>query len=174
MNHHEPNRVEHRAERTYTVPASPEDVWAVIATAEGISSWMLPTRLDPRVGGEIAPELGDSVLRGVVTDYNPNERFAYEEPWPIGDRVEDVAPDMVQWFGTIGVPMAEVFETLPLVSPIAFEFVVESAAGGSSIIRVVTSAYGTGADWEGEFFTQMVASLAPMLDNITSRFGVSA
>lgn len=81
---------------------------------------------------------------------------------------------MVQWFGTIGVPMAEVFETLPLVSPIAFEFVVESAAGGSSIIRVVTSAYGTGADWEGEFFTQMVASLAPMLDNITSRFGVSA
>jgi uncharacterized protein YndB with AHSA1/START domain len=170
----QPARIEHRAERTYTVPATPEEVWEVIATAAGISSWMLPTRLDPRVGGELTIELGNTTLTGVVTDYTPNERFAYEEPWPIGDRPEDVAPDMARWFDTIDVPLSEVFETLPQVSPIATEFLVEAASGGSSTIRVVTSAYGTGADWENEFFAEMVASLNPILDNLTTRFPVPA
>lgn len=92
----EPRRVEHRAERTYRVPASPDQVWEVIATAEGISSWMGPTQLEPRVGGEVAFDLDDTTLTGVVTGYTPNERFAYEEPWPIAERPEDLAPDMAQ------------------------------------------------------------------------------
>ncbi|MDN5763807.1 MAG: SRPBCC domain-containing protein [Microlunatus sp.] len=170
----QPGRVEHRAERIYDVAASPEQVWEVIATAGGISSWMLPTRLDPRVGGEVVFELGDITLTGVVTDYTPNEKFAYEEPWPIGDRPEDVAPGMAEWFDTIGVPLSAVFETLPLVTPIATEFLIEAASGGSSVIRVVTSAYGTGADWENEFFAEMVASVYPILDNLTTRFPVPA
>ena len=172
--HDEHDRVEHRAERSYRVPADPEEVWQVIATAEGISSWLVPTRLEPHVGGEVSFDLGDVTLRGVVTDYTPNVRFAYEEPWPIAERPEDVDPDMAQWFASIGIELSEVCDGLQQVSPIATEFLVESASGGSCVIRVVTSAYGSGADWENEFFAEMSASLAPMLDNLTTRFPVRA
>ena len=56
----QPDRVEHRMERTYEVAATPEQVWDAIATADGISAWMVPTRLDPLIGG------GVSVARGGV------------------------------------------------------------------------------------------------------------
>ena len=162
----QPDRVEHRAERTYEVTATPEQVWEAIATAEGISSWMVPTQLDPRIGGEVSFDVGEFTSTGVVTDYTPNVRFAYEEPWPIADRAEDVPPGMVQWFDTIGVPLSQVYEGLSQVTPIATEFLIESASGGSCVIRVVTSAYGSGADWENEFFTEMVASTIPIWDRL--------
>ena len=57
----QPGRVEHRMERTYEVAATPEQVWHAIATADGMSAWMAPTRLDPQVGGEVSIDLGDFV-----------------------------------------------------------------------------------------------------------------
>jgi uncharacterized protein YndB with AHSA1/START domain len=170
----EPDRVEHRTERVYSIAASPAEVWSVIATADGISSWMVPTRLDPRVGGEVQFDLGDFTSTGVITGYTPDDRFAYEEPWPIADRPEDISPEMAEWFETIGVPLSDVYEGLALVTPIATEFLIEAESGGTCVLRVVTSAYGTGAEWENEFFDQMVASLGPILDNLTTRFAVSA
>ena len=80
-------------ERTYEVAATPEQVWDAIATADGISAWMVPTRLDPQIGGEVSFDLGDFSSTGVVTDYTPNHRFAYEEPWPIADQAEDIPAD---------------------------------------------------------------------------------
>ena len=50
----QPDRVEHRMERTYEVAATPEQVWDAIATADGISAWMVPTRLDPQIGGAVS------------------------------------------------------------------------------------------------------------------------
>lgn len=164
----DPDRVEHRAERTYHVSATPEQVWAAIATAEGISSWLVPSQLDPRVGGEVTFDLGELTLAGTVTAYTPNTRFAYEEPWPIPERAEDLPAEMAAWFDSIGVPLAEVYDGLRSVTPIATEFLIQAASGGTCVIRVVTSAYGAGADWENEFFTEMVASLAPMLDNLAT------
>ena len=146
----QPDRVEHRTERTYEVAATPEQVWDAIATAEGISAWMAPTRLDPQVGGEVSFDLGDFVSTGVVTDYTPNQRFAYEEPWPIADHMPTAHHD------------------LSAVSPIATEFLVESASGGSCVIRVVTSAYGSGADWENEFFAEMVVGWDELLDRLVT------
>jgi uncharacterized protein YndB with AHSA1/START domain len=46
-------------------------VWDAIATADGISAWMVPTRLDPQIGGEVSFDLGDFRSTGVVTDYTP-------------------------------------------------------------------------------------------------------
>lgn len=167
-------RAEHRMERTYELAATPDEVWQVLATADGISSWMAPTRLEPRIGGEVVFDLGDATSVGTVTDYSPGRRFAYEEPWPIAERPEDLAPEMAQWFESIGVPLSEVYDGLPLVTPIATEFLIEAASGGTCVVRVVTSAFGSGADWEQEFFDQMVESFGPMLDALAARFPVEA
>jgi uncharacterized protein YndB with AHSA1/START domain len=161
----QPNPVQHRAERTIEVAATPEQVWAAIATADGISAWMAPTRLDPNVGGEVSFDLGEFRSTGVVTDYTPNHRFAYEEPWPISSDAP-IPDSMVEWFNKIGVPLAQVYQDLSLVSPIATEFLIESAAGGSCTIRVVTSSYGSGADWENEFFTEMLDGWDELLANL--------
>ena len=66
-----------------------------------------------------------------------------EEPWPIADQVEDIPASMVKWFDAIGVPLSDVYHDLSSASPIATEYLVESASGGTCVIRVVTSAYGS-------------------------------
>ncbi len=162
----QPNRVEHRMERTYEVAATPEQVWDAIATADGISAWMVPTRLDPQIGGEVSFDLGDFTSIGVVTDYTPNRRFAYEEPWPVADRVEDIPAEMVEWFDGLGVPLSQVHDDLSSVTPIATEFLIEAVSGGSCVLRIVSSAYGSGADWENEFFAEMVGGWGTLLDNL--------
>ena len=140
----QPDRVEHRLERTYEVGATPEQVWDAIATAEGISAWMVPTQLDPQIGGAVSFDVGGFWSHGIVTDYTPTRRFAYAEPWPTTDH------------------------DLSSVTPIATEFLIQSASGGSSVIRIVTSAYGSGADWENEFFAEMVAGWGELLDNLAA------
>jgi len=174
MNTSDPDRVEHRMERTYDLVATPEQVWEAIATADGISSWMAPARVEPRVGGEVSFDLGDFTSTGTVTAYTPNRRFAYEEPWPIGTRPEELPPDMAEWFESIGVQLSEVYAGLDRVTPIATEFLIEAASGGTCVLRVVTSAYSSGADWENEFFDQMVRDLVPILDRLATRFPVAA
>lgn len=165
-----PERIEHRIERVYRVPATSEEVWEVIATARGISSWMVPARLEPRVGGEVAFDLGDVVSTGVITAYTPGRRFAYEESWQITPTPDEVSPEMAEWFASRGIPLSQVYQDLANASPIATEFLVEAESGGSCVIRVVTSAYGSGADWEKEFFDQMATDYTPLLDNLTTRF----
>ena len=165
----QPDRVQHRIDRTYEVAATPEQVWDAIATADGISAWMVPTRLDPQIGGAVSFDVG-FWSHGIVTDYEPTRRFAYAEPWPIADRVEDIPASMVEWFDTIGVPLSQVHHDLSSVSPIATEFLIEAASGGSCVIRVVTSAYGSGAEWENEFFAEMVAGFVELLDNLATHF----
>ena len=138
--------VEHRMERRYELSATPEQVWAAIATEEGIATWMVPTRLDPRRGGAVSFELDDGLWsNGTVTDYAENERFAYEETW-----AELVGQD----------PSS--------VSAMATEFLIETASGGSCVLRVVTSAFGTGAEWENEFFTEMAKHWGDLLDKLPS------
>jgi uncharacterized protein YndB with AHSA1/START domain len=146
----QPDRFRHRMERTYEVTASPQQVWDAIATVDGLATWMAPTRLDPQIGGEVAFDLGEFTSTGVVTDYSPPHRFAYEEPWPpVGGH---------DWSN---------------VSPIATEFLIESASGGSCVLRVVSSAYGTGADWEKEYFDEMVEGWIEMLDGLAKQLNAT-
>lgn len=163
-------RTQHRAEVVYDIPASPEQVWEAIATARGISSWMAPASLDPRVGGEVSFDFGDSMPPGRVIAYEPETRFGYEEPWPIADRAEDIGPEMTDWFARRGIPLAQVYEDLRQASPIATEFIVEARSGGTCVVRIVTSAYGSGADWENEFFAEMVETTRPIWDALAAHF----
>ncbi|GGB23300.1 hypothetical protein GCM10011492_11450 [Flexivirga endophytica] len=164
----ESERFEHRSEHRRELPTSPEQVWDAIATADGISAWMVPTQLDPQVGGEVSFDHGGFRSTGVVTAYTPHQCFAYDEPWPMTD-------EMRQWVAdTAGHQVTD--EELATISPIATEFLIESAAGGSCILRVVTSSFANGADWEHEYFSEMVAGWGtipfgpgeqtPWLDNL--------
>ena len=134
----------YRFEYELTVSATPEQVWDAIASADGISAWMLQTDLDPRVGGHVTFHMGpEGASEGTVTAFEPTRRIAYEEDWAT----------------LVGDPGAD-------VTPLATEFVVEARSGGTCVVRVVSSAYGTGADWENEFWGEMETGWAPMLDNL--------
>ncbi len=135
----------YRFELELTVPATPEQVWDAIASADGISAWMLRTELDPREGGAVKFHMGpDGSSEGTVTAFEPTRRIAYEEEG---------------WATLVGHPGAD-------VTPLVTEFVVEARSGGTCVVRVVSSAYGTGADWENEFWGEMETNWAPMLDNL--------
>lgn len=139
-----PPDVPHRFELELEVPATAEQVWHAIASEEGISAWMMPAEVEPRVGGAVAFHMGpDEMSHGRVTAFEPGRRFAYEEDWAT----------------LIGQPDAD-------VTPLLTEFLVEARSGGTCVVRVVTSAFGTGADWEGEFWDEMETGWAPMLDNL--------
>jgi uncharacterized protein YndB with AHSA1/START domain len=138
--------VPHRFELDIAVPGTPEQVWAAIASADGITAWMMPTDLEPREGGAVTFHMGpapDEASHGRVTHFEPTRRIAYEEDWAT----------------LVGHAGAD-------VTPLVTEFLVEAQSGGSCVVRVVTSAFGTGADWENEFFEEMATGWAPMLDNL--------
>ena len=62
--------IPHRFEFELTVSATPEQVWDAIASADGISAWMLRTELDPRVGGAVKFHMGpDGASEGTVTAF---------------------------------------------------------------------------------------------------------
>jgi hypothetical protein len=52
------------------------------------------------------------------------------------------------------------------VTPIVTEFLVEARSGGTCVLRVVSSAFGTGADWEQEFFEEMEKGWRPFFDRL--------
>lgn len=138
--------VEHRYERELTVPGTTEEVWDAIASAEGIAAWMVPTELEPRTGGAVVFHMGPDpaeASHGRVTAFEPARRIAYEEDWA----------------ALVGQSGAD-------VTPLATEFLVEAASGGTCVVRVVTSAFGVGAEWEHEFFDEMATGWGPMLDNL--------
>lgn len=132
-----------RLEFSVEVPGTPEQVWAAIATADGISSWFLPTDVEPRLGGTIVTHMGDTSSTGRVTGWEPAHRFAYEEPG---------------WAASIDHPEAT-------VTPLVSEFLIEAQSGGTCVVRVVSSAFGTGADWEQESLYNMARYWRPYFEH---------
>jgi uncharacterized protein YndB with AHSA1/START domain len=131
-----------RVEIEVEVAGTPQQVWDAIASAEGITSWFLPTDLEPRLGGAIVAHMGEQSSPGSVTGWDPPHRFAYEEP---------------EWADLAGHPGAD-------VSPMTSEFLVEARSGGTCVVRVTLSAFGTGADWENEFIDDVESYFRPMFD----------
>jgi uncharacterized protein YndB with AHSA1/START domain len=133
-----------RLELAVELPGTPELVWDAIATANGISSWFVPTDVDEREGGAVCFHMGEQDSPGTVTGWDPPRRFAYVEP---------------DWATFSGRDPSS-------VSPLATEFLVEAQSGGTCVVRVVTSAFGTGADWEREFFDEMEQGWRPFFENL--------
>lgn len=136
--------VPYRLEFSVEVPGTPEQVWQAIATAQGMSAWFMPTEMDEREGGSLhfsmGPEMGSD---GRVTRWDPPHRLVYEEDWA-----------------------ALMGEEPDALSPLTSEFVIEATSGGSCVVRVTSSGFGTGADWESEFWDDMGTSWKPFFDNL--------
>ncbi|RMI30660.1 SRPBCC family protein [Nocardia stercoris] len=103
------------------LPASPEQVWAAIATGPGIDSWFMGrNEVEPRVGGVASMDTGGHREEAVVTSYEPGSCFATRTaPGPDGRFA-------------------------------AFEYLIEGRDGGSTVLRVVHSGL-LGDDWADEY-----------------------
>jgi uncharacterized protein YndB with AHSA1/START domain len=136
--------VPYRLEFSVEVPGTPEQVWQAIATAKGMSAWFLPTEMEEREGGSLhftmGPEMGSD---GHVTGWDPPHRIVYEEDW---SALMGKDPDAL--------------------SPLTSEFLVEAQSGGTCIVRVTSSGFGTGAAWESEFWDDMGLNWMPFFDNL--------
>ena len=104
------------------VPATPGEIWAAIATGPGIDSWFMGrSDVQPGARGTVRTVLGEYRPQLDVTAWDPGRRFAYRS----GE-----SPD-----GRF----------------IAYEFLIEGRAGGSTVLRTVTSGFLPGDDWADEF-----------------------
>jgi uncharacterized protein YndB with AHSA1/START domain len=104
------------------VPASPDEVWAAIATGPGIDSWFMGrNEVKAGAGGTVRTVFGEYAPELAITGWDPARRFAYRS---------GQAPD-----GRF----------------IAYEFLIEGRAGASTVLRTVTSGFLPGDDWADEF-----------------------
>ncbi len=108
--------------REAEVPATPDEIWAAIASGPGINSWFMGrSEVQPGAEGAVRTVFGEYAPELDVTAWDPARRFAYHS----GE-----APD-----GRF----------------IAYEFLIEGRAGGSTVLRTVTSGFLPGDDWADEF-----------------------
>jgi uncharacterized protein YndB with AHSA1/START domain len=136
--------VPYRLEFSVEVPGTPEQVWKAIATATGMSAWFLPTQMEEREGGSLHFAMGPGMgSDGQVTGWDPPRRLVYDEDW--------------------AALMGKDPEAL---SPLTSEFLVEAQSGGTCVVRVTTSGFGTGAAWESEFWDDLAPSWIPFFDNL--------
>jgi uncharacterized protein YndB with AHSA1/START domain len=104
------------------VDATPEQVWEAIATGPGIDSWFMGrNKVEPGEGGTVWTVFGGYAPAATVTGWDPQRRLAY-----------GTAPTEDGRF-------------------VAYEFLIEGRAGGSTVLRAVTSGFLPGDDWEAEY-----------------------
>lgn len=131
------------------VPATPDEVWAAIASGPGMDSWFMGrSEVQPGPDGTVRTVFGEYAPELDVTAWDPARRFAYRS----GE-----APD-----GRF----------------IAYEFLIEGRAGGSTVLRTVTSGFLPGDDWAEEFDAMILGSemyfrtLVEYLSHFAGRFAV--
>jgi uncharacterized protein YndB with AHSA1/START domain len=101
--------------------ASPDEVWDAIASGPGIDSWFMGrSEIEPHEGGRTRMTIGGVTEEGTVTAWEPGRRLAFRS-------AEN--PD-----GTF----------------MAFEYLIEGRAGGSSVLRLVHNGI-LGDDWEDQY-----------------------
>ena len=104
------------------VDATPEQLWEAIATGPGIDSWFMGrNEVSGGTGGVVRAAFGEYEPSFGITTWDPLERLVY---------------------GTGPAPDGR---------RLGYEFLIEGRAGGSTVIRCVTSGFLPGDDWEDEF-----------------------
>jgi uncharacterized protein YndB with AHSA1/START domain len=101
--------------------ATPEQVWDAIATGPGIDSWFMGrNEVEPKLGGRTRQQMGPQTAESTITAWEPGKRLSYRG---------EAAPD--------GQFMA-------------FEYLIEGRAGGSTVLRFVHSGV-LDDDWEEQY-----------------------
>ncbi|GAA4584898.1 SRPBCC domain-containing protein [Planotetraspora phitsanulokensis] len=101
--------------------ATPEQVWDAIATGPGVDSWFMGrNEIEPHEGGAVRMTIAGHTDESTITAWEPMKRLAHRSP--VGDD---------------GAFMA-------------FEYLIEGRAGGSTVLRMVQSGV-LGGDWETEY-----------------------
>jgi uncharacterized protein YndB with AHSA1/START domain len=104
------------------VPGTPEQVWEAVASGPGITAWFVPATVDGRVDGTVELDFGP----GLGTE---TARITAWEP-----------------------PRRFVAEAASEGRPVfAMEWLVEARAGGTCVVRLINSGFGSGADWDAEY-----------------------
>lgn len=104
------------------VPGTPEEVWQAIATGPGISSWYVPHQVEEREGGAAMAAFGPEPEMQI-----PGRVAAWEPPRRI------------------------VFDGGEGVGGMAFEWLVEARDGGTCVVRLVNSGFGSGDEWDAQY-----------------------
>lgn len=137
-----------RIDLTIEVAATPEQVWEAIATGPGVTAWMHHTEIEGREGGRFAFDMGLGAglnESGTVSAWEPPHRFATCD---------------VRW-----VPVGDAAPAL-----LATEWLVESAQGGTCVVRMVMSGFGSGQVWEDEI-EGMTHGMDHTLRNLRAHLG---
>ncbi len=93
------------------LPATPEEVWEAIATGPGVDSWFMGANdFEPGSAAPSRQTVAGFTTRSTVTGWDPGERLAF---------TTDEGADE---------------------SFMAFEYLLEGRAGGSTVLRFVHSA----------------------------------
>jgi uncharacterized protein YndB with AHSA1/START domain len=104
-----------------TLDATPEQVWAAIASGPGVDSWLMGSNeIAGHVGGRNRMSLLGFANESTTTAWEPGRRYAFRS---------DDNPD-----GTF----------------MAFEYLIEGRDGGATVLRYVHSGM-LGDDWEAEY-----------------------
>jgi uncharacterized protein YndB with AHSA1/START domain len=104
------------------VPGTVEEAWEAIATGPGISSWFIPHRVEGRAGGEVVMDFGSF-----------GRETATVQTWEPPHRVVFRGADSDRGPG------------------LAYEWLVEAIGGGSCVVRLVSSGFGAGDEWDADY-----------------------
>jgi uncharacterized protein YndB with AHSA1/START domain len=111
-----------RIELEVEVPGSPEEVWQAIATGPGITSWYVPHTVEERAGGQARASFGPA------PEMQVEGRVAAWEP-----------------------PRRIVFDGGEGAGGLAFEWLIEARDGGTCLVRLVNTGFGSGEDWDAQY-----------------------
>jgi uncharacterized protein YndB with AHSA1/START domain len=113
---------EFEVDKEIELHATPDQVWEAIATGPGMDAWFMGrNEIEPHEGGRTQMTMGGFTEEGTVTAWEPGRRFAF--------RSEENPDD-----GTF----------------MAFEYLIEGRAGGSTVLRLVHNGI-LGDDWEDQY-----------------------
>ena len=104
------------------VAGTPEEVWTAIATGPGITAWFVPTTVEERVGGATTSKFGEGPEMLI-----PGRVAAWEPPRRL------------------------VFDGGEEEPGLAFEWLVETNAKGSCVVRLVNSGFVEGTPWDDQY-----------------------
>jgi uncharacterized protein YndB with AHSA1/START domain len=104
------------------VDGTVEEVWQAIATGPGITSWYVPHTVEERDGGAATASFGPGPEMTI-----PGRVAAWEPPHRV------------------------VFDSGGAEEGMAFEWLVEARDGGSCVVRLVNTCFGTGEEWDAQY-----------------------